>query len=119
MWSIGTIIPEMVTGHPLFPGDSEIDEIFKIFRLLGTPNESLWQGVSQLPDYKTNFPKWSPKPLRDVVPQTDRLCDAGLDLIAQMLAYTPNSRIVAKEALEHRYFDGLNTATVGTIPLPF
>ena len=32
MWSIGTIIPEMVTGHPLFPGDSEIDEIFKIFR---------------------------------------------------------------------------------------
>jgi serine/threonine protein kinase len=32
MWSVGTIIPEMVTGHPLFPGDSEIDEIFKIFR---------------------------------------------------------------------------------------
>ena len=48
IWSVGTIIPEMVTGHPLFPGDSEIDELFKIFRLLGTPNEGLWQGVSQV-----------------------------------------------------------------------
>jgi serine/threonine protein kinase len=37
IWSVGTIIPEMVTGQPLFPGDSEIDELFKIFRLLGTP----------------------------------------------------------------------------------
>ena len=48
IWSVGTIIPEMVTGHPLFPGDSEIDELFKIFRLLGTPNEGLWEGVSQV-----------------------------------------------------------------------
>ena len=84
MWSIGTIVPEMVTGHPLFPGDSEIDEIFKIFRLLGTPNEMLWQGVSQLPDFKTNFPKWQPKALREVVPQTDRLNDAGIDLVQQV-----------------------------------
>ena len=48
IWSVGTIIPEMVTGQPLFPGDSEIDELFKIFRLLGTPNEGLWEGVSQV-----------------------------------------------------------------------
>ena len=119
MWSVGTIIPEMVTGHPLFPGDSEIDEIFKIFRLLGTPNEVLWQGVSQLPDYKTNFPKWQPKSLREAVPHPERLNDAGLDLVAQMLAYTPNQRIVAKDALEHPYFHGLDKNTVGTIPLPF
>ena len=119
MWSIGTIIPEMVTGHPMFPGDSEIDEIFKIFRLLGTPNETLWQGVSQLPDFKTNFPKWQPKPLREAVPQTDRLNDAGLDLVKQMLLYTPQARITAKDALDHPYFAGLNLDTVGKIPLPF
>jgi serine/threonine protein kinase len=67
MWSLGTMIPEMVTGHPMFPGDSEIDEIFKIFRVLGTPNETLWTGVSQLPDFKTNFPKWQPKQLREAL----------------------------------------------------
>jgi len=119
MWSVGTIVPEMVTGHPMFPGDSEIDEIFKIFRLLGTPNETLWQGVSQLPDFKTNFPKWQPKPLRDAMPLVDRLSDVGLDLVKQMLYYTPQARITAKDALDHSYFAGLNLDTVGKIPLPF
>jgi cyclin-dependent kinase 2 len=120
IWSVGTIIPEMVTGQPLFPGDSEIDELFKIFRLLGTPNEGLWEGVSQLPDYKAEFPKWKPKALRDGIANLDssRLNDAGVDLVAQMLHYTPNKRIVAKDALDHPYFNGLNKATVGTIPLP-
>jgi serine/threonine protein kinase len=31
MWAVGTILAEMVTKRPLFPADSEIDEIFKIF----------------------------------------------------------------------------------------
>ena len=88
-------------------------------RLLGTPNESLWNGVSALPDYKTNFPKWQPRKLREVVQNPDRLNDAGIDLVEQMLSYTPNQRIVAKDALEHHYFDGLDLNTVGTIPLPF
>ncbi|EOD39588.1 hypothetical protein EMIHUDRAFT_433442 [Emiliania huxleyi CCMP1516] len=118
IWSVGTIIPEMVTGHPLLPGDSEIDELFKIFRLLGTPTENMWQGVSQLPDFKSNFPKWSPKTMREAMPHPDRLDDNGVDLVAQMLAYTPNERIVAKDALNHPYFADLNKETVGTIPLP-
>jgi cyclin-dependent kinase 2 len=32
MWSVGCIFAEMVNQKPLFPGDSEIDELFKIFR---------------------------------------------------------------------------------------
>ena len=95
IWSVGTIIPEMVTGQPLFPGDSEIDELFKIFRLLGTPNENLWQGVQQLPDFKAEFPKWKPRNLREIVQHPERLNDQGLDLIAQMLKYTPNVRHAA------------------------
>ena len=95
IWSVGTIIPEMVTGQPLFPGDSEIDELFKIFRLLGTPNENLWQGVQQLPDFKAEFPKWKPRNLREIVQHPERLNDQGLDLIAQMLKYTPNVRRAA------------------------
>jgi len=31
-WAVGTILAEMVTKRPLFPGDSEVDELFKIFR---------------------------------------------------------------------------------------
>ena len=56
--------------------------------------------------------------MREAMPHPDRLDDAGLDLTAQCLAYTPNQRIVAKDAMMHPYFDGLNKETVGTIPLP-
>ena len=89
-----------------------------LHRLLGTPNETLWQGVSQLPDFKTNFPRWKPKAMRDAMPHTERINDHGVELVAQCLAYHPNNRITAKDALNHPYFNGLNRETVGTIPLP-
>lgn len=59
-------------------GDSEIDEIFKIFRILGTPTEETWPGVSDLPDYKSDFPKWPAVPLDSVIPQLD---EDGIDLL--------------------------------------
>ena len=58
IWAIGAMFAEMCTKRPLFPGDSEIDELFRIFRLLGTPNESSWPGVGMLPDWNDDFPKW-------------------------------------------------------------
>lgn len=78
MWSIGCIFAELANRTPLFPGDSEIDEIFRIFRLLGTPNEDIWPGVSSLPDYKENFPIWSSGDLRKTCPTLD---ENGLDLL--------------------------------------
>jgi cyclin-dependent kinase len=95
MWSVGCIFAEMAMRQPLFPGDSEIDEIFKIFRwvargerrsgklmfsdrLLGTPNEEVWPGVSQLPDYKPTFPQWSAVDLARAVPSLDA---HGIDLL--------------------------------------
>lgn len=71
MWSVGCIFAEMALRKPLFPGDSEIDEIFKIFRTLGTPSEAVWPGVTQLPDYKATFPNWRKKNLRTMVPTLD------------------------------------------------
>ena len=54
----------------------EIDELFKIFQVLGTPNESSWPGVSAFPDYKDTFPQWAPKPLRSVIPSLDPAGDS-------------------------------------------
>lgn len=102
MWSVGCIFAEMVMrGSPLFPGDSEIDQIFKIFRILGTPNEETWPGVTQLPDYKDTFPRWSMQELKTVVPNLD---EQGLDLLAHTLTYDSAKRISAKRALNHPYF---------------
>ncbi|GBG27894.1 Cyclin-dependent kinase 3 [Hondaea fermentalgiana] len=103
VWSIGVIFAEMANRDPLFPGDSEIDEIFRIFRALGTPNENSWPGVTSLPDYQPIFPKWKAQPVekfaRGIV---DPL---GRNLLMRMLEYDPSRRITAKEALDHPYFD--------------
>ncbi|XP_068642037.1 cell division control protein 2 homolog [Aristolochia californica] len=104
VWSVGCIFAEMVNQRPLFPGDSEIDELFKIFRVLGTPNEETWPGVSSLPDYKSAFPKWPSKDLATVVPDME---PTGIDLLSKMLCMEPSRRITARNALEHEYFKDL------------
>ncbi|KAI5121041.1 hypothetical protein M0805_008617 [Coniferiporia weirii] len=102
MWSVGCIFAEMVLrGSPLFPGDSEIDQIFKIFRLLGTPSEETWPGVSQLPDYKPSFPQWSAQSLSEHVSNLDA---DGIDFLHSTLIYDTARRISAKRALIHPYF---------------
>ena len=45
---------------------------------MGTPTEATWPGVTELPDYKATFPKWTPKPLKSLLP---KLPDTGLDLL--------------------------------------
>ncbi|CAI7678579.1 unnamed protein product [Penicillium pancosmium] len=100
MWSVGAIFAEMCTRKPLFPGDSEIDEIFKIFRVLGTPSEEEWPGVTSLPDYKATFPKWQ-RPNKEIVPTLD---DSGCDLLEALLQYDPAQRLSAKKACVHPYF---------------
>lgn len=102
MWSVGCIFAEMCTRKPLFPGDSEIDEIFKIFRILGTPSEVDWPGVSSFPDYKPSFPKWI---RNEEVALVGSLDENGLDLLDALLVYDPAARISAKQAALHPYFD--------------
>ncbi|KAK9895681.1 Pkinase-domain-containing protein [Cystobasidium minutum MCA 4210] len=107
VWSIGCIFGEMIQRQPLFPGDSEIDEIFRIFRLLGTPDEEAWPGVTQLPDYKGSFPQWKAKDIKTAVAG---LNDVSTDLLSRMLAYDPAKRISAKQTLNHEYFRGYKIA---------
>lgn len=107
IWSVGTIFAELVNFYPLWPGDSEIDELFRIFRHLGTPNEKLWPGVSQLPDYKDVFPQWPALPIQRCCP--DGLDNQGLDLLRQMFIYNPADRISARACLNHPYFAGYPT----------
>ncbi|KAK6319346.1 hypothetical protein J4Q44_G00105570 [Coregonus suidteri] len=109
IWSLGCIFAEMITRRALFPGDSEIDQLFRIFRTLGTPDEAAWPGVTSMPDYKPSFPKWARQELSKVVPPLD---DNGRELLRQMLSYDPNKRISAKNALVHRFFRDV------TMPMP-
>jgi len=104
IWSAGCIFAEMASKMPLFPGDSEIDQLFRIFRTLGTPNDKVWPGVSKLPDYQPTFPQNPPQSLAKIFPMLE---PAGIDLLEKMLQYEPSMRVSAKSALEHPYFNNL------------
>ncbi|CAH0595438.1 unnamed protein product [Chrysodeixis includens] len=101
MWSVGCIFSEMSSKKPLFQGDSEIDQLFRIFRMLRTPTEDIWPGVSSLPDYKPTFPNWTTFNLHNHVQNLD---EVGMDLLQKMLVYDPVKRISAKDTRRHRYF---------------
>ena len=101
IWSIGCIFAELVTTRVLFAGNSQIGQLFKIFQTLSTPDEGICPGVSQLPDYKPLFPKWSKQELKRVVKQ---LNDEGIDLLEKMLVYEPAKRSSAVNCLGHSFF---------------
>ena len=79
-------------------------------RLLGTPNDRDWPGVTSFPDFKPSFPKWSRDPSRALVNGLD---DNGLDLLDAMLVYDPAGRISAKQACMHPYFEAGSSAYSG------
>lgn len=107
IWSLGCIVAEMATGQALFPGDSEIDTIFKIFRVFGTPTDEVWPGVSKLRDFKQEFPKWSDTKLADARAAGPGLGDQGADLLSQCFKYNPVDRPSARRLLQHPFFDGM------------
>ena len=101
IWSIGCIFAELILKKPLFKGDYEIEQIYKIFYILGTPHNDIWPDVSSLPNYQFDFPQFNKINLHSLFPN---LNDFGIDLLQSMLKYDPNQRITAKEALLHVSF---------------
>ncbi|KAE9610508.1 putative protein-serine/threonine kinase CMGC-CDK-PITSLRE family [Lupinus albus] len=109
MWSLGCIMAELLSKEPLFNGRTEFDQLDKIFRILGTPNETIWPGFSKLPGVKVNFVKHQYNLLRKKFPATSFtgspvLSDSGFDLLNKLLTYDPEKRITAEAALNHEWF---------------
>ena len=104
IWSAGCIMAEMYTGRPLFPGTTNEDQLQKIFRLMGTPSERSWPGISSYPEYKPNFHVYYTQELRMILPQIDNV---GLDLLGRMLQLRPEMRAAATDCLKHPWFQDL------------
>ncbi|KAJ0177524.1 hypothetical protein K1T71_006397 [Dendrolimus kikuchii] len=109
VWSLACIYAEMASGRTLFPGDSEIDQLFRVFRALGTPGVAgagaggVWPGARRLPDYRAAFPRWPPRPARALLPAPLRADALAAPLFEAMLRYEPAERVAARAALAHPY----------------
>ncbi|CAF1965720.1 unnamed protein product [Rotaria magnacalcarata] len=104
MWSVGAIFGELLLMKPLFPGKSELDQLNRIFKDLGTPNEKIWPEYNSLPfAKKMTFSRYPFNRLRQRF--DDSLSVKGFDLLNKFLTYDPSKRISALNALEHEYFE--------------
>ncbi|XP_049621071.1 serine/threonine-protein kinase MAK [Suncus etruscus] len=102
MWAVGSIMAELYTFRPLFPGTSEVDEIFKICQVLGTPKKSDWpEGyqLASLMDFR--FPQCIPINLKTLIPNAS---NEAIQLMMEMLNWDPKKRPTASQALKHPYF---------------
>ncbi|XP_050677933.1 cyclin-dependent kinase 2-like [Leptidea sinapis] len=107
IWSLACIYAEMASGRTLFPGDSEIDQLFRVFRALGTPGggDGVWPAARALPDFRAAFPRWPCRDARLLLPAAARAVPHAADLFQAMLRYEPSERLSARAALAHPYLE--------------
>lgn len=94
---------ELMLGQPLFPGESGIDQLVEIIKVLGTPTRE--QIKTMNPNYMEHkFPQIKPHPFNKVFRKADA---NAIDLIGKLLEYTPTERLSAIDAMVHPFFDEL------------
>merc|ERR1712226_1274398 len=104
IWSQGCVGAELLLGQPLFPGDSGVDQLVEIIKVLGTPTrEEISSMNSNYIEFK--FPQIKGCQWRKVF--RNKTPDEAMDFIASTLAYTPEKRVKPLEGCAHPFFDEL------------
>ncbi|KAM8965845.1 cyclin-dependent kinase 16 isoform 6-T6 [Sarcophilus harrisii] len=107
MWGVGCIFYEMATGRPLFPGSTVEEQLHFIFRILGTPTEETWPGISSNEEFKNyDYPKYRAEALLSHAPRLDT---DGADLLGRLLQFEGRNRISADDAMRHPFFQSLGS----------
>lgn len=102
IWGVGCVFFEIVSLYPLFPGTNELDQIHRIHNILGTPSPDLLAKMKKHSSHiEFEFPQKTGTGLVKVIPHAS---PEALDLMLKMLAYNPEERLSAKQALRHPYF---------------
>lgn len=109
IWSLGCVFAELLIGQPLFPGESSVDQLVEIIKVLGTPSREEIEAMNKnytefkFPSIKAH--PWS-KIFRAHTPPE------AVDLISKMLRYPPTQRISPIEGCAHQLFDELRDPSV-------
>ncbi|VDK37024.1 unnamed protein product [Taenia asiatica] len=102
MWSAGCVIGELLLGRPLFPGDSGVDQLVEIIKVLGTPT---FDQVKEMnPQYsKFVFPGIKSCPWEKLITNRSQ-CEDAFDLLRALLVYSPSQRQAAVDAMASPFF---------------
>ncbi|XP_057850984.1 shaggy-related protein kinase epsilon [Cryptomeria japonica] len=118
IWSVGCVLAELLLGLPLFPGESGVDQLVEIIKVLGTPTREEIKCMN--PNYtEFKFPQIKAHPWHKVFHK--RTPPEAVDLVSRLLQYSPNLRCTALEACAHPFFDELrdpNSRLPNGQPLP-
>ncbi|KAK9712188.1 Protein kinase domain [Popillia japonica] len=104
VWSAGCVLAELLLGQPIFPGDSGVDQLVEIIKVLGTPTREQIREMN--PNYtEFKFPQIKSHPWQQVF--RARTPPEAIELVARLLEYTPSSRISPLQACAHSFFNEL------------
>lgn len=104
VWSAGCVVAELLLGQPIFPGDSGVDQLVEIIKVLGTPTREQIREMN--PNYQEfKFPQIKAHPWSKVF--RPRTSSEAIELVSQLLEYTPSRRISPLDACAHPFFDEL------------
>lgn len=115
MWAVGCIVAELLLRVPFLPGESDLDQLTRIFQALGSPTEETWPGMTLLQDY-VQFKPFPGTPLKMIFTAAP---DDLLELISALLNLNPLKRLDCKQTLKLPYFSNRPAPAKGNqLPLP-
>ena len=110
VWSIGCVIAELTLGQPLFMGESAVDQLVEIIKILGTPTKTQIQIMN--PEYnESKFPDIKPYSWSKLFKNRSNASEEYIDFVSKLLVYEPLLRLTPLESLKHNFFDELRLKT--------
>ncbi|XP_059290316.1 probable serine/threonine-protein kinase At1g54610 [Lycium ferocissimum] len=101
LWGVGCVLGELFTGKPIMPGRTEVEQLYEVFKLCGSPSDDFWKN-SQLPNATIFKPQ---KPCRRQIQATFYdLPAAAVGLMDILLSLKPEYRGTAALALQGEFF---------------
>lgn len=108
IWSVGCVLCELYLGYPLFQGNDELDQLYKIFNALGAPSVNIWPDVINMPliikgtvNLDVHQNKYKYNNINGLFPDVNIEC---IDFINLLLAFDPMQRLTAVDSILHDYF---------------
>jgi cyclin-dependent kinase 7 len=118
VWAAGCIFAELMLRNPMFQAqcDSSVEQLQRIFNVLGTPTDKSWPNVNLLPNY-VEFEERTPLDLRDFFVRQFGAPETALELLMRLLELDPRVRLSCGNALKHEYFtSGADATPLDALP---